>query len=298
MKKIFHPYALIVLTWSTMLLSGCAENFSALNDDGIHIDSIAPNTGYAGSTFRIYGRGFAAVRDSNHVFINGVKANVIDPNGLGVLIVSVPSAASTGAVSIKAFQQSAIGPVFTIGSIPQIDNVVQVTAASGDLTHQVFNLLITGDHFSIDTKRVKLYYSGVAVPILAAGNNDSGKPQLAASLPAYNEDNPVAIVIQSDGIKSLPFVYTTKPQLTDWNFYNKYDGTYTYITLYGSYFGFDEKGNEIVVKDNGVRIFPETKIDKWSTGEIYVILKLALGRYYDVSVKVNGIESSAINFQP
>lgn len=102
----------------------------------------------------------------------------------------------------------------------------------------------------------------------------------------------------SDGLKSAPYLFTTKPRLTDWNFYKKYDGTFTYITLNGGYFGFDENGNEIVVKDNGVCIFPETKIDKWSTGDIYVRFELVLRRSYDVSVKVNGLESAAITIQP
>lgn len=299
MKRNSHHYhAFIPLACSLALLFGCAKDFPLLKDDALGIDSITPTKGYAGSTIRVYGKGFAAARDSNHVFVNGIKANVIDPNSLGVLLVSVPPAASTGPVSIKVYQQAATGPVFTIEKkIPFIEKVALVGGSSIGFI-QSFNLNITGANFSTDAKRLSLYYNNQAVPVISAGLSKDGKPQAAGRNPSSNEDNPLPVVIASDGLRSAPYLYTTRPILKE---HSASYGPNVSLTLNGSYFGYDFKGNELVVRANGVRIYPATKIDKWSTGQIIVSLTLKYGTYR-VSVKVNGLESSAVNvvsaFQP
>jgi hypothetical protein len=273
-------------------LAGCAEDYTGRDGDGIAIDSIRPTEGYPGTVVRVYGRGFYSVADSNHVFINGTAATVGDPASLSTLLVTVPYAATTGPVTIDAAGLRGRGPVFTVFDIPRID--------FADTYTQGKTLTIVGDHFSADVGVLEVYFNGEKMRVFNAGKTNDGRPYVETPFPSSQGDNPVSIVVVSEGIRSFPYVYTIKPQLNDMEYFGNYDGnTYvsTTISLHGQYFGLDAGGNEIRLVLGAGAFTGDVKIVRWSPSRIDVEVVVTGSNLSTIGVVVNGVASDVLIFR-
>lgn len=273
------------------VLAGCAEDYTGRDGDGIVIDSIRPTEGYPGTVFRLYGRGFSSLADSNRVYINGTAAPVDDPASLSTLLVTVPYAATTGAVTIEAAGMKGRGPVFTVFDIPRIDLADTYTEGK--------TLTIIGDHFSTERGLVRVYFDDKEVNVYRTGLRDDGKPYLETPFPPDDGDNPISIVIVSEGIKSLPYSYTVKPRLDDMKYFNNIDGnTYlsTSISLYGSFFGLDAAGNKIQLTVGSGPFTGDIKIVKWSPYRIDIEAVATNSAFSTIAVVVQGVPSNTLIF--
>ena len=273
-------------------LAGCAEDYTGRDGDGIVIDSIRPTEGYPGTVVRLYGRGFSSIADSNRVFINGAAAAVGDPASLSTLLVTVPYDATTGPVTINAAGVRGSGPVFTVFDIPRIDLADTYTEGK--------TLRIIGDHFSTDVRLLEVYFNGEKMRIFSAGKTDDGKVYVETPYPGSLGDNPVSIVIVSEGIRSLPYVYTIKPQLNELEYFGNYDGnTYvsTTISLYGQFFGLDATGNEIQLVLGSGPFKGDVKIVRWSPSRIDVEVVVTNSNLSTIAVAVNGVVSDVLIFR-
>jgi hypothetical protein len=273
-------------------LAGCAEDYTGRDAGGIVIDSIRPTEGYPGTVVRVYGRGFSSIADSNRVFINGAAATVDDPASLSTLLVSVPYEATSGPVTIEAAGLRGSGPVFTVFDIPRID--------LADTYTQGKTLIIIGDHFSLDKGVLEVYFHGEKMDVYNTGKTNDGRLYVETPFPGSLGDNPVEIVLVSEGIKSLPFVYTVKPSLNDLTYDNVFNGRvylYTTMSLYGQYFGTDAVGNEIRLAVGSVPFGGEIKIVGWSTDRIDIQVVAPGGNYSTIEVVVNGVASDAFIFR-
>ncbi|KPF67251.1 hypothetical protein IP84_13985 [beta proteobacterium AAP99] len=84
----------------------------------IAISEFTPNSGAAGSTLTIFGRGFSETAASNTVRINGTAATVSSATA-NRLIVTVPASATTGKVSVTSPNGTALsGSDFTVATLP------------------------------------------------------------------------------------------------------------------------------------------------------------------------------------
>jgi hypothetical protein len=277
--------AAMLLLW---LLFGCAEDFTGKNTNRITIDSIAPKAGYTGETFRIYGKGFSAIADSNKIYINGIAATPEDPASLSTLLVTIPEDATTGNIALEAFGEKATGPILTVFNRPLIQQVAEVSYQQ---------LILTGKYFSTDVKHVKVFYTGKEVAINSTTKLPDGRPQLNTRFIDSKEDNPVSIVIESDGVRSNPFVYAVTPILKDISNYKDSDEKYTYLAFYGAYFGLDKEGNEIILKENGKIVTPEMRIEHWESGTILVAIVLKTSQENTLQVKIKDKLSEPITLR-
>ncbi|MCD9018954.1 IPT/TIG domain-containing protein [Parachryseolinea silvisoli] len=273
-------------------LAGCAEDYTGRDGNGIVIDSIRPTEGYPGTVFRLYGRGFSPIADSNHVFINGTAASVGDPASLSTLLVTVPYEATTGTVMIKAAGLRGSGPAFTVLDIPRIDLADTYTEGK--------TLTIIGDHFATDIRLLEVYFNGEKMSIYNAGKTNDGRQYLETPYPPSGGDNPISIVVVSEGIKSLPYTYTVKPQLNELEYFNNIDGnTYvsTTISLYGQYFGLDAPGNEIQLADGSGPFTGDMKIVRWSPYRIDLEAVATNSAFSTIAVVVHGVTSDTLFFR-
>jgi RHS repeat-associated protein len=112
----------------------------------LKLSQLAPNSGPVGATVRVYGAGFSATPTQDSVHFNGTAAAVVSATPTE-LIVTVPSGATTGSVSVTTSAGSATSPEpFTIASsqAPTISSVSPIVTAAGA------SLSVHGTGFDID----------------------------------------------------------------------------------------------------------------------------------------------------
>ena len=142
-----HNYGRV---WVVMLGSGADPAFSAEPVIG----SIVPTSGPVDTRVRVYGKNFGS---RSEAWFNGVKARIAYQSNT-MLLVYVPTGASTGAVSVRNLisGKATVGPTFTVSSDPgpAIMSVSPDSGAVGD------TVMITGFRFGASAGKVK--FKGVA----------------------------------------------------------------------------------------------------------------------------------------
>ena len=131
-QSLHRRIAVGVVMLAGLVTSQCAQdNLLAELDGKIFIDSISPVAGPVGSDVKVYGKGFSAVGTNNVLSINGVKADVVEPASLTVLVIKVPDNATTGNVSLNVGNVIALGPIFTVVDPPVIQTVSPLQGFEG-----------------------------------------------------------------------------------------------------------------------------------------------------------------------
>jgi len=111
--KILFPLALISML---TIFSSCSKDEEIIKDN-LGISSISPDNGTEGTLVTITGTGFNTIPEENIVMFNNVVTEV-QMSSATHIVVTVPSQATTGKVTVKVGEVNATGPVFTV-SKPQ-----------------------------------------------------------------------------------------------------------------------------------------------------------------------------------
>ncbi len=131
------------------------------------ITHITPESGFAGSTVSISGKGFSTVAQGNIVTINSIRATVQEIQGDSLLKIIVPDTATSGAVEVKIGSRVAGGPLFIIPRNPNppvINSISPSNVEPGDLIIIKGSNFKTGKEFYQNTVRI----SGIKVIIDSA----------------------------------------------------------------------------------------------------------------------------------
>jgi hypothetical protein len=256
------------------------------------ISSLQPDDGFAGDQVTIQGTGFGQVQE---VLFNGTLA-VITSRSDSELSVVVPESTS-GNVVLNYNGGVITGPIFTYRSIPLIENI-ELTFGRPTYLH------ITGRHFSQDPSTLKVYMEGTEVPIL----NQVLEPEpshLLIGPPDPAADNPVEIVVESSGHKSLPYEFTMTPNMFTFNFEatSSSGNNVTYdFQIEGEYFGNADANRSVEFRHTRTGAITTASIKSWAPSFIsgqFIFDPTTLGNdALAVSVVVNGVRSAEQEFRP
>ncbi len=160
------------------------------------ITKISPESGFAGTTLSISGKGFATEAVKNVVKINSIKVNVQEVQGDTLLKVVVPENASTGAVQVFVNDQLANGPLFTVprnANPPVITSITPASVEVGDL------ITITGSNFKtgaeLDQNTVRI--SGLRVKVVSGTATE-----LNVRVPGVPKQPSVSVTVAVQGTPS------------------------------------------------------------------------------------------------
>lgn len=105
-----HVYELKIKTgltdaFNNPIASEFVSHFTTVPQPAVFVSGLSPNSGPAGAVVTIDGGGFEASLSDNMVTFNGVAANVLQANGLQ-LVVQVPAGAASGQVVVQNVAQA------------------------------------------------------------------------------------------------------------------------------------------------------------------------------------------------
>jgi len=140
----------------------------------VSIIEFTPDAGPTGATVTIYGTGFSATAAQNAVSFNGTAATVVSAMP-AELVVTVPTGATTGPISVTSPNGSAnSGSNFVVGS-PGAPSIVSFTPAAGVAGTTVD---ITGTNFDAVLANNRTRFN-----VTRAGVSDVAATTLSASVP-------------------------------------------------------------------------------------------------------------------
>src|SRR5712692_605923 len=104
---------------------------STITPGALTIFNFTPQQGGPLSTVTISGQGFSTTQSLNTVLFNGVAATVLSATAT-TLVVSVPSNATTGPISVTVGAQTAVSSInFTVAPVPVISSITPKGAVAG-----------------------------------------------------------------------------------------------------------------------------------------------------------------------
>ncbi|HLY68954.1 MAG TPA: IPT/TIG domain-containing protein, partial [Puia sp.] len=114
------PIKLFALIVTTVLFAiscskksaGSSGNGGGGGNNSLHIDSISPASGPAGTLVTIYGTGFSATAAGDAVTVNGVSVPAVDAT-TQMISFTVPTGLVSGVVAVKVGNNTSTGPSFT-----------------------------------------------------------------------------------------------------------------------------------------------------------------------------------------
>ncbi len=256
---------------------------------------IKPSSGFEGTIVTLFGSGFKQVKK---VLFNGV-ASIIQLQQDDRIEVKAP-ASTTGMITLDYGYGQLPTAVFTYLPIPLIRS-----ASDGGKGIQ-----LAASYINPIQSALSVTYNGTAATILnitdVSGNN-------ANLLPAYPDpaiNNPFDIVLSSNGIKSLPYRYTIKPEVdrATYAIVSRTETTITYdITLTGRYFSNTADNNSAKIRFLS-RTYADvaSTLQSWSATKVVTRITISVNwsiggvapyRDYFGSVTVNGVASSEVKIQ-
>lgn len=253
------------------------------------IQSITPTEGFAGYRISIIGSKLAQVTTA---LFNGVTGQIFSKTETEIIAIAPSS--TTGSIELLFPEGKVAGPIFTYLPIPVID-----TAAVVRVNRVEDVIAMVGRNFSTDALSLKVYLNGLEVAIHTVTVAADGRPIVAIYMPPADINNPVSLVVEADGIKSLPFEFVIPPVASDLSYARIGNSLRISLEVYGSYFGAQTEGKEVQVFQvtNGSPSVPVTIIS-WTPRLITVEMDIQLDQYYDLTVVVNGKSSNILRFRP
>jgi YD repeat-containing protein len=111
---------------------GNVQSITRYSPNQIAVLNVSPRSGPIGTTVRISGTGFSATLSQNTVSFNGTTAAITSASTTQ-LVVTVPSPATTGPLTVTSPNGSASGGVFTVTSCnqPRVDAFTPGIAVAG-----------------------------------------------------------------------------------------------------------------------------------------------------------------------
>lgn len=165
---------------SALYTYDAAGNIVALNQvaaSTVSISEFTANAGPVGSTVNVYGTGFSATPSSNTVKFNGTSATVTSSSATQ-LIVTVPSAATTGKITVLVGGVTATSAQdFTVNSGTPIPTFTGFSPTVGTVGTAV---TVNGTNFETNVANDKLRFNGTLASITSATST-----QLASKVPVF-----------------------------------------------------------------------------------------------------------------
>ena len=257
------------------------------------IQSVSPLQGFEGYRVFITGLKLSQV---TRVDFNGVPGEIFSKTATEIVAIAPNS--TTGVIELVYPEGKVSGPVFTYLPIPVIDTaVVTLRGFNEDMIYQAIAFL--GRYFSTDASKLKVYVNAQTTTILEVAVADDGRPYVVISMPPPDADNPTTLVIESEGIQSLPYEFIIPPELSDLSV-QYLDDSFIRIRLqvYGSYFGVYDPSKAVNVVHVGPNTPVSTTVLSWTPQLITLELNILHGEYYDVGVVVKGVSSVPLRFRP
>jgi hypothetical protein len=253
---------------------------------------IKPGSGYEGTLVTLFGSRFRQVQ---RVLFNGVPAAITQRED-DRLVVTAP-ASTTGMIVLDYGAGQLQTVVFTYLPVPLIRSVID--GGKG--------LQLAASNISPTANALRVYYNGASASILNVTDVSGSNANVLAAFPSEDSPNPFEIVLSSNGIRSLPFTYTIKPEVerVTYSVVSSTQTTITYdITLYGRYFDTTADGNKAVI--TFLTRLPSdvaNEIQSWSATKVVTRITVSTAwsiggggafREYYGSVSVNGVESDKV----
>jgi YD repeat-containing protein len=150
---------------------------------GNGVSGVSPTSGNVGTSVTITGTGFGASQGGGRVTFNGVPATV-SPSGWSdtSIVVTVPSGATTGNVSVLTNGLTSTGPIFTL--LPAIGILSPSTGPIGS------TVTVSGSNFGISQGNSTIFFGAIsAVPIRWSQN------QIVVPVPQSAVTGPVTVTV-------------------------------------------------------------------------------------------------------
>ncbi|MBL0742480.1 IPT/TIG domain-containing protein [Chryseolinea lacunae] len=230
-----HPFVIVLL----LLLSFCAKE-NEVPVPALHITSLSPTHGPAGTRVTVAGSGFSTMPLSNVVTFNGTPATVTSATE-NQLVATVPATATSGVVNVTVDGREATGPVFTVEAVLGPGPVVtNITPRAGPVGTQV---IIAGSGFDTNASQNAVTFNGTTATITQASATE-----LKTTVPTGATTG--NLVVTTGGKNSAGMLFTVTPTLSITSFAPTSGGAGTKVTLQGLGFNITLAAN--VVKFSGV----------------------------------------------
>jgi hypothetical protein len=199
------------------------------------VTAISPTSGVAGTSVTITGTNFDAIAANNQVKFHGVAATVTSATTTS-MVVTVPPAGSTGAITVTTTGGLGTGPVFTYLQAPVISAISPASAVAGA------SVTITGTNFDAIAANDVVKFNGTAATVTTATVT-----QLVVKVPAAGTSGNITVATAGGTGTGPVFTYLKVPVITAINPVSAASGAS--VTITGT--NFDAVAANNFVKFNG-----------------------------------------------
>ncbi len=226
MKKLIY-LGLMILA----VMAGCKKDNPAVSVQ-LTIKDFFPVSGNPGTVVTIRGTGFGKNLDANAVTFNGTVARVLSVND-SILVVQAPDKGTTGKITIKAYEQTINGNVYTYQAL----SVHQLSPANGP---EGTNVYISGAGLAGTDGPATVTINGK--PAIVSNANDT---LLVVVIPPRAGSGPLEISVNGQKTVSPAFTFQAISSIKPLK-----GGAGTNVTITGS--GFSTNIQDNAVAFNGV----------------------------------------------
>lgn len=240
------------------------------------ITSLSPTSGGVGTSVTITGTNFGASQGSSTVSFNGTAATPQSPSDWSdtSIVVPVPSAATTGNVTVTTAGGTSNGVSFTVSSAPQISSLSPSAGVVGT------TVTINGSNFGATQGTSSIAFNGVAATPTNWTNS-----AITAGVPAAATSGNVTVTTTQGTSNGLSFTVT--PVITEISPTSGLPGSV--LVVNGSGFGSAQQDNALTL--GGTQVSPIT----WSATQIIGTIPQD-GQTGSVVASISQVNSNAVAF--
>jgi CSLREA domain-containing protein len=196
---------------------------------GPNVLSLSPNVGNSGQAITITGHNFGVAQGGSTVTFNGTSAGTATSWSDSLLIVTVPSGATTGPVVVTVNGVASNGMPFTIGATPATTADVALSvidtpdpAPSPNTITYTMNVSNNGPDSAAGVTLTTAVPSGTTFGSISAGQGAcTGTTTVTCTLGTVNVGAPLAVTLTVNaataGVRTLTASSTADPSVTDPN---------------------------------------------------------------------------------
>jgi sugar lactone lactonase YvrE len=155
----------VTIILSQLILWACSKDNTTISGYQLKVAALSPNSGKTNTLVTISGVGFSLILDEDTVLFNGVPATIYKATD-STIQAYVPSATTTGPVTVIVRDQEATGPVFTFTG--QTSNALIVTAVTPNHGKAGDTIIVSGSGFDPDKTKDSVYINNTLATVIAA----------------------------------------------------------------------------------------------------------------------------------
>jgi len=236
---------------------------------------ISPSAAPVGASVTITGQNFGSTQGT--VTFNGTKATSITSWSPTSIVVTVPTGATTGYVTVTAGGVPTVISLFTVVAVPSITSLSVTSGPPGQA------VTITGTNFGSTQSTSAVLFNGEE-----AGPSSWTATSITVSAPSNVTTGPVVVVVNGLQSNGITFTDTSAPVITSIS--PAKGPAKTSVTINGSLFG-STQGSTSTVTFNGTTTTPTS----WASGKIVAPAPTGVTTG-NVVVTVGGIASNGMLF--